>query len=103
LGRKSSKILNTRSNPTAKEELFQSPDSNRSDKPCRPVIGSYDFFKPTRSAKVITEKLRGYSGPVLTDGLESYDSVLDEAKIPHAYCWAHARRVLSEQPLHKIG
>jgi transposase len=92
LGRKSSKILNTRSNPTAKEELFQSPDSNRSDKPCRPVIGSYDFFKPTRSAKVITEKLRGYSGPVLTDGLESYDSVLDEAKIPHAYCWAHARR-----------
>jgi hypothetical protein len=55
-------------------------------------VGSYYFFKPTRSAKVITEKLRGYSGPVLTDGLESYDSVLDEAKIPHAYCWAHARR-----------
>lgn len=55
-------------------------------------VGSYYFFKPTRSAKVIAEKLRGYTGPVLTDGLESYDTVLDEAKIPHAYCWAHARR-----------
>lgn len=54
--------------------------------------GSYYFFKPTRSAKVINEKLIGYTGPVVTDGLESYDSVLDAAKIPHAYCWAHARR-----------
>ncbi len=54
--------------------------------------GSYYFFKPTRSAKVLNEKLRGYLGPVVTDGLESYNSVLSEAKIPHAYCWAHARR-----------
>ena len=54
--------------------------------------GSYYFFKPTRSAKVLTEKLSGYSGPVLTDGLETYVGVLSEAKIPHAYCWAHARR-----------
>lgn len=54
--------------------------------------GSYYFFKPTRSAKVISEKLLGYSGPVVTDGFNSYDHVLVEAKIPHAYCWAHARR-----------
>ena len=54
--------------------------------------GSYYFFKPTRSAKVLNEKLRGYTGPVVTDGLESYNAVLKEAKIPHAYCWAHARR-----------
>lgn len=54
--------------------------------------GSYYFFKPTRSAKVLTEKLKGYVGPVVTDGLETYNGVLDEAKIPHAYCWAHARR-----------
>ncbi|MCC6276275.1 MAG: IS66 family transposase [Oligoflexia bacterium] len=54
--------------------------------------GSYYFFKPTRSAKVLKEKLKGYSGPVVTDGLETYNGVLDEAKIPHAYCWAHARR-----------
>jgi len=55
-------------------------------------FGSYYFFKPTRSAQVLREKLAGYSGPVVTDGFNSYDSVLDEAKIPHAYCWAHARR-----------
>lgn len=54
--------------------------------------GSYYFFKPTRSAKVISEKLLGYSGPVVTDGFSSYDHVLEEAKIPHAYCWSHARR-----------
>jgi transposase len=54
--------------------------------------GSYYFFKPTRSAKILTEKLRGYSGPAVTDGLETYNSVLADAKIPHAYCWAHARR-----------
>jgi len=55
-------------------------------------VGSYYFFKPTRSAKVLTEKLKGYKDPVVTDGLETYNGVLDEAKIPHAYCWAHARR-----------
>jgi len=54
--------------------------------------GSYYFFKPTRSAKVISAKLAGYNGPVVTDGFTSYDSVLIEAKIPQAYCWAHARR-----------
>ncbi len=55
-------------------------------------FGSYYFFKPTRSAQVISEKLTGYDGPVVTDGFTSYDKVLDEAKISHAYCWAHARR-----------
>lgn len=55
-------------------------------------LSSYYFFKPTRSAKVLTEKIRGYTGPVVTDGLETYNTVLNEAKIPHAYCWAHARR-----------
>lgn len=54
--------------------------------------GSYYFFKPTRSAKVIRDKLLNYEGPVVTDGYKSYDDVLNEAKIPHAYCWAHARR-----------
>lgn len=54
--------------------------------------GSYYFFKPTRSAKSLTEKLNSYQGPVVTDGLETYNSILSEAKIPHAYCWAHARR-----------
>jgi len=55
-------------------------------------MGSYYFFKPTRSAKVISEKLLNYTGSVVTDGFSSYDHVLLEAKIPHAYCWAHGRR-----------
>ena len=54
--------------------------------------GSYYFYKPTRSAIVAVEKLVGFEGPVLTDGFKSYDEHLLEAKIPHAYCWAHARR-----------
>lgn len=54
--------------------------------------GSYYFFKPTRSAKVIGEKLSSYVGPVLTDGYKSYDEILKELELPHAYCWAHARR-----------
>lgn len=55
-------------------------------------FGSYYFYRPTRSATVVTEKLEGYQGPVVTDGYKSYDDVLGTAKIPHAYCWAHARR-----------
>lgn len=54
--------------------------------------GSYYFFKPTRSAKVVSEKLQGYTGPVVTDGWKSYDAVLEELSVPRAYCWAHARR-----------
>ncbi len=54
--------------------------------------GSYYFFEPTRSAKVVPAKLGDYSGPVMTDGYKSYDSVLAELKVPRAYCWSHARR-----------
>lgn len=54
--------------------------------------GSYYFFAPTRSAKVIEDKLQGYKGPVVTDGWKSYDAVLEELEVPRAYCWAHARR-----------
>jgi hypothetical protein len=54
--------------------------------------GSFYFFEPTRSARVLVKRLGNYSGPVVTDGLPSYDKVLEKSKIPHAYCWAHARR-----------
>ncbi|MGZ6470272.1 MAG: IS66 family transposase [Bdellovibrio sp.] len=54
--------------------------------------GSYYFFAPTRSAEVIKDKLRNYAGPVVTDGWKSYDAVLEDLKIPRAYCWAHSRR-----------
>ncbi len=41
---------------------------------------------------MIGEKLADYGGPILTDGYNSYDKVLEEANVPRAYCWAHARR-----------
>ena len=66
-------------------------------------VGSYYFYKSTRSAKVLKEKLAGYSGPVVTDGFESYVGVLEEAKIPHAFCWAHARREFLPLESHDPG
>lgn len=53
--------------------------------------GSHYLFKPTRSGQVVKEFLEGYSGPVVTDGYGGYN-VLEEAAIPQAFCWAHARR-----------
>lgn len=54
-------------------------------------LGSYYFYKPTRSGKEIKEHLSGYSGPVLTDGYAGYN-ILEELKIPQGYCWSHGRR-----------
>jgi transposase len=54
-------------------------------------LGSYYFFKPTRSGQVIKEKLEGYSGAVLTDAYGGYNA-LDETNIKQGFCWAHARR-----------
>ena len=53
--------------------------------------GSYYFFKPTRSGKVIKEVLAGYKGPAVTDGYGGYN-ILEEEGIQQAFCWAHARR-----------
>jgi len=54
-------------------------------------LGSYYFYKPTRSGQVIMEKLRGYTGRVLTDGYSGY-GILEEAKIGQGFCWSHGRR-----------
>lgn len=54
-------------------------------------LGSYYFYKPTRSGEVLREKLEGFTGRVLTDGYAGY-SVLDELKIEQGFCWSHARR-----------
>jgi transposase len=54
-------------------------------------LGSYYFYKPTRSGKVIMEKLSGYTGRVLTDGYSGY-GILEEAKIEQGFCWSHGRR-----------
>jgi hypothetical protein len=52
---------------------------------------AYYFFKPTRSGQVLKEKLGQYKGPAVTDGFSGC-GVLEEIEIPHAFCWAHARR-----------
>lgn len=54
-------------------------------------LGSYYFYKPTRSGDVLLEKLGGYTGRVLTDGYVGY-KVLDELKIEQGFCWSHGRR-----------
>ncbi len=40
---------------------------------------------------MIKAVLEGYTGPVVTDGYSGYN-ILEEEKIPQAFCWAHARR-----------
>ena len=54
-------------------------------------LGSYYFYKPTRSGEVLREKLEGYTGRVLTDGYAGYN-VLDDLKIEQSFCWSHGRR-----------
>jgi len=54
-------------------------------------LGSYYFYKPTRSGAVMKEKLDGYTGVVLTDGYAGYN-ILEEAGFSQGFCWSHARR-----------
>lgn len=54
-------------------------------------LGSYYFYKPTRSGEVILEKLQGYTGRVLTDGYGGYN-ILKEIGIESGFCWSHGRR-----------
>jgi len=54
-------------------------------------MGSYYFYKPTRSGEVIKEKLTGYTGRVLTDGYSGY-GILKDVNIEQGFCWAHGRR-----------
>lgn len=56
--------------------------------------GSYYFFRPTRSGKVLQEILSGYTGSVMTDGYAGYNQLSEgeDSSIRQGYCWAHARR-----------
>ncbi len=54
-------------------------------------LGSYYFYKPTRSGEVMREMLEGYTGRVLTDAYAGYN-ILDEIGIEQGFCWSHARR-----------
>jgi transposase len=54
--------------------------------------GSYYRFEPTRSGEVVRESLKGYTGPVLTDGYVGYNKLGKWPGINLAFCWAHVRR-----------
>ena len=54
--------------------------------------GAYYMFAPTRSTSVLKEKLAEFKGVTVTDGWKSYDTLASDLGLPHAYCWAHARR-----------
>lgn len=54
--------------------------------------GAYYQFEPTRSGKVIKEMLKGYEGPVLSDGYSGYNRLKGVPNIVMANCWSHARR-----------
>ena len=58
--------------------------------------GSYYQFEPSRSGKVIEEMLKGYKGPVLSDGYQGYGRLKNLKDITLANCWSHGRRKFFE-------
>jgi transposase len=49
-------------------------------------------FEPTRSGHVAREMLKGYTGPVLTDGYSGYSRLKKVKGVTVSHCWSHARR-----------
>lgn len=58
--------------------------------------GTYYKFESTRSGDIAKEILKGYQGPVLTDGYQGYNKVKAIEGIRLSYCWAHVRRKFFE-------
>ena len=56
------------------------------------AAGSYYQFEPTRSGRVIEEILKGYQGPIISDGYAGYQRLSKEGITRVAHCWAHVRR-----------
>lgn len=54
--------------------------------------GAYYQYEPTRSGAVIEEMLKGYQGPILSDGYSGYNRMKKLPGITVANCWPHARR-----------
>jgi len=50
-------------------------------------------YNSSRSAKVAQEFIKGYTGILVTDGYEVYDSI---ENVTHAECWTHMRRYFLE-------
>ena len=58
------------------------------------------YYRPTRSANFLSEYLQDFSGILHTDGFKSYDALCTKFNIPHAGCWAHARREFVKHQQH---
>jgi transposase len=54
----------------------------------RIVLFDYD---PSRGGAVPLGLLTGYTGKIVTDGLEQYDNVAETLKLVHQGCWQHVR------------
>ena len=55
----------------------------------RVVLFDYDT---SRTAAVAKHLLDEFSGILVSDGYKAYDGIAKDQKLPHAGCWAHARR-----------
>ena len=62
----------------------------RGGPPGKPVV-LFDY-DPSRSGQVPVRLLEGWSGYLMTDGYDGYNSVVRQASIEHLSCWAHSRR-----------
>lgn len=73
--------------------------------PDRPVV-LFDY-DPSRSGRVATSLLEGFSGYLMSDGYDGYNVAATAPGVVHLACWAHARRRFIEaqrvQPKGKTG
>lgn len=73
--------------------------------PDRPVV-LFDYA-PSRSGRVATRLLEGFSGYLMSDGYDGYNAAAAAPGVVHLACWAHARRRFIEaqrvQPRGKTG
>ena len=66
----------------------------RGGPPDKPVIlFDYDVG---RSQRVPLRLLEGFNGTIQTDGYAGYNAVVEQNKLTHLGCWAHARRKFTE-------
>jgi transposase len=53
-------------------------------------------YSPYRNAETLQQLLDGFSGKLITDGLDLYDTYADQKELTHGCCNAHARRGFEE-------
>lgn len=66
----------------------------RGGPPDKPVI-LFDY-DAGRSQRVPLRLLDGFNGTIQTDGYAGYNAVVEQNKLTHLGCWAHARRKFTE-------